>query len=53
MFRARIVETCDLSGHPAVIPEVTGAAWLTGKLEVWVDPDDPLRDGFLVGEVLG
>jgi proline racemase len=52
VFRARIVETCDLSGHPAVVPEVTGAAWLTGKLEVWVDPDDPLREGFLVGEVL-
>lgn len=53
VYRARILETCDVAGHPAVVAEVTGSAWLTGKLEVWVEPDDPLRDGFLIGEVDG
>lgn len=32
----------------AVIPKVTGTAHYTGKHEFWIDPDDPLRDGFLI-----
>lgn len=32
----------------AIVPEVRGAAHLTGRHEFWVDPDDPLRDGILL-----
>ena len=31
----------------AVIPEVTGQAWFCGKNEIWIDPNDPLKDGFI------
>ncbi|MBL8512404.1 MAG: proline racemase family protein [Betaproteobacteria bacterium] len=34
--------------HEAVIPEVSGSAHYTGRHEFWIDPTDPMRDGFLV-----
>jgi len=34
--------------YRAVIPEVSGTAWVTGKNEFWLDPDDPLQKGFLL-----
>lgn len=47
-FRGRILETTDYGPHPAVIPEIEGAAHITGRHEFLIDPDDPLRDGFLL-----
>ncbi len=34
--------------HAAVIPEVSGRAYFTGKNTFYFDPDDPLKEGFLV-----
>lgn len=34
--------------YEAVIPKVTGNAYYTGEHEFWMDPNDPLKDGFLV-----
>ena len=48
-FGGKIVEGTQLGPHPAIIPEVEGHAWLTGRHEFIIDPDDPLRDGFLLG----
>jgi proline racemase len=31
-----------------VIPEVTGSAWITGRHEFLIAPDDPLREGFIL-----
>lgn len=47
-FSGRVVETTTFGSHPAVIPEVTGSAFITGRHEFLIDPDDPLRDGFLL-----
>ena len=33
---------------PAILPEVTGTAYITGTSEFFFDPDDPLREGFLL-----
>ncbi len=43
----RIVEETTFGPHPAVIPEVTGTAHITGRNEFWFDPDDPLKKGFI------
>tara|TARA_R110002072_G_scaffold174303_10_gene329720 strand:- start:37979 stop:38992 length:1014 start_codon:yes stop_codon:yes gene_type:complete len=32
----------------SIVPEVRGRAHVTGKAEFWMDPDDPLRDGFVI-----
>jgi trans-L-3-hydroxyproline dehydratase len=34
--------------HKAVVPKVTGTASFTGKQEFWFDPEDPLREGFIL-----
>jgi proline racemase len=34
--------------HPAIIPEVSGRAFVTGRNEWFVNPADPLADGFLL-----
>ncbi|MCA9870301.1 MAG: proline racemase family protein [Caldilineae bacterium] len=47
-FSGRVVETTTFGPHPAIIPEVTGSAYITGHHEFIIDPDDPLRDGFLL-----
>jgi trans-L-3-hydroxyproline dehydratase len=47
-FTGRIVETTSLGPHPAVIPEVEGTARITGRHEFLIDPEDPLREGFIL-----
>jgi len=49
VFRARIVEETLVGGLKAVVPEVTGSAWVTGINSWVIDPDDPLKNGFLLG----
>ncbi len=47
-FTGRVVETTEVGGIPAVIPEVTGTASITGRNEFWIVPSDELGAGFLV-----
>ena len=47
-FGGRIVETTTFGPHQAIIPEVDGAAYLTGRAEFMVDPRDPLGQGFVI-----
>ncbi|MBI3977646.1 MAG: proline racemase family protein [Chloroflexi bacterium] len=47
-FTGRIVGTCRSGPYPAIIPEVSGSAHITGFQQFIVDPADPLQDGFLV-----
>ena len=43
----RVVETTQYGPYPAVIPEVSGRAWITGRNEFYFDPADPLKGGFI------
>lgn len=47
-FTGRVLETTTFGPYPAVIPEVTGTANITGRHEFFIDPADPLRDGFIL-----
>ncbi len=47
-FSGRILERLTFAGVPAVIPEVEGSAYLTGRHEFLIEPEDPLRSGFLL-----
>ena len=46
-FDGKIVETVDFHGIEAVIPEVQGTAYITGRNELVIDPDDPFKKGFV------
>ncbi len=48
-FRCRIEELTQVHGRPAVIPEVSGQAYITGTSQLVFDPRDPLRSGFFLG----
>ena len=43
----RIVKATGYGPYDAVIPEVSGTAYITGQNEFYFDPDDPLRNGFI------
>jgi proline racemase len=47
-FRARIVERTELAGRPAVVTEIEGSAYLTGRHEFFLESDDELGTGFLL-----
>lgn len=47
-FRGRVLDTTSVGPHAAVIPEVEGSAYITGRSELLLDPGDPLLEGFLL-----
>ncbi|MDE2997041.1 MAG: proline racemase family protein [Bacteroidota bacterium] len=49
-FVGRIVGTTRLGDTPAVIPAVSGRAWITGTHQHMLDPDDPWPEGYRVGD---
>ena len=47
-FTGRVAETTEVGGFAGIIPEVAGTAYITGQHTFLIDPDDPLRDGFIL-----
>ncbi|MET4061690.1 proline racemase [Arthrobacter sp. UYP6] len=47
-FTGRLVEETTIGGQLAVIPTVTGSAWITGTAQYFLDPSDPFPEGFLL-----
>ncbi len=47
-FDVRAVRQTTVGGVSAIVPEVTGSAFVTGRNELWLDPEDPLCHGFLL-----
>jgi proline racemase len=45
-FIGRLVAETTVAGRPAVIPTITGRAWVTGMGQYLLDPTDPMPDGF-------
>jgi proline racemase len=46
-FVGRLVGTTEIGDRPAVIPTVTGRAWVTGIGQYLLDPTDPFPQGFV------
>jgi proline racemase len=47
-YEARILSTTVIGATTAVIPEITGSAWVTGRAERWAETSDPLAEGFFL-----
>jgi len=47
-FRARILETVKVGHLDAVVPELTGRAFITQISQTVINPEDPLKDGFSI-----
>jgi len=47
-FTGKVLSTTKYGGFNAVVPEVTGSASIVGMCEWLLDPQDPLKDGFIL-----
>jgi proline racemase len=47
-FSGRVLGSATVGERHAIIPEVSGRAFVTGRNEVLIDPADPLAEGFLL-----
>jgi proline racemase len=45
-FSGRIEELAEVGGRPAIVPSVTGRAWITGTRQEMLDPQDPWPEGY-------
>jgi proline racemase len=46
-FTGRLVAETRVAGTPAVVPTITGRAWVTGMGKYLLDPSDPFPEGFV------
>jgi proline racemase len=46
-FIGRLIAETDVGGEPAVVPTITGRAWVTGLGQYVLDPSDPFPRGFV------
>ncbi|WP_292167645.1 proline racemase family protein, partial [Mesorhizobium sp.] len=52
-FTGRIVELTEIGGRKAIVPEITGRAWITGEHVYYLDPTDPYPQGYVLSDTWG
>jgi proline racemase len=52
-FDGRIVRETTVGDRPAIVPAIAGSAWITGITQLFVDPDDPYPEGYLLSDTWG
>ncbi len=52
-FLAEAIGETTVGGHPAVLPRITGQAWIYGAEELRVDESDPFPSGFALSDTWG
>jgi proline racemase len=51
VWSGRLVEQTQVGPFNAVVPEITGRAWITAYAEYVLDPDDPFPTGYTIGDI--
>jgi len=51
VFTGRLVAETTVGSQRAVVPTLSGRAWITGFAHYVVDADDPFPEGFTVGDI--
>lgn len=49
-FHCRVEEETDLGGLPAIVPSVSGRAWIAGRQTLITDPSDPWPRGYRLSD---
>jgi proline racemase len=52
-WTGRLLRETRVGPYSAVVPQLTGSAWITGRLDLSVDLEDPFPEGFTVGDLWG
>jgi proline racemase len=50
-FTGRLIEETRAGPYAAVVPTLSGQAWITGFAQYVLDPEDPFPNGFTVGDL--
>ncbi len=50
-FTGRLLQETAVGAYPAVVPTISGQAWITGFANYLLDPTDPFPTGFTVGDI--
>ena len=50
VFDCRVEEEVTVGGCPAIVPSVSGRAWLTGTTQLHLDPRDPWPEGYRLSD---
>jgi proline racemase len=51
VFTGRLVQAARVGEREAVVPDITGTAWITGFASYVLDPTDPFPEGYTVGDL--
>jgi proline racemase len=51
IFTGRLESETTVGDYPAVVPTISGQAWITGFSNYVLDPSDPFPQGFTVGDI--
>lgn len=51
VFTGEIVDETRVGDRPAIVPTLSGQAWITGLTQYVLDPTDPFPQGFTVGDI--
>ena len=52
-FSGEIMEACQVGATPAIVPQITGRAWITGLHQHFLDPEDPWPEGYKLSDTWG
>ena len=52
-FDGRIVGAASVGDRPAIVPEISGRAWITGMHQHMLDPADPWPEGYRLSDTWG
>lgn len=52
-FRIEMLGETNVGNRPAVLPRVTGRAWIYGMPQLGIDPSDPFPRGFALSNTWG
>ena len=52
-FTGRLISQTRVGPHPAVVPTISGSAWITGITQYVLDSDDPFPTGYTLGDIWG
>lgn len=51
VFTGRLLEETKVGDYQAVVPTISGQAWITGMSTYVLDPEDPFPEGFTLGDI--
>ena len=51
IFTGRLIRETQVGEYRAVVPKLSGQAWITGFAQYVLEPDDPFPEGYTVGDI--